>query len=143
MNSKPTLDSGSLKIQRLVPKTKDQSPAGSMAAAGSAATTSSVATATKKEHKSARPERGGQATLIEAIRQGIWEEMERDPTVFVIGEDVGAYGGAFKVTDGLIDEFGAGRVIDTPISEAAIVGAACGAGLMGTKAGSEVRVLGF
>ena len=49
-----------------------------------------MSTATKKEHKSARPERGGQATLIEAIRQGIWEEMERDPKVFVIGEDVGA-----------------------------------------------------
>ena len=62
-----------------------------------------MSTAVKKEHKSARPERGGQATMVEAIRQGIWEEMERDPTVFVIGEDVGAYGGAFKVTDGLID----------------------------------------
>src|SRR5688500_20384598 len=85
-----------------------------------------MSTAVKKEHKSARPERGGQATLVEAIRQGIWEEMERDPDVFVIGEDVGAYGGAFKVTDGLIDEFGKERVIDTPISEGAIVGAACG-----------------
>ena len=93
-----------------------------------------MTTATKKEQNSKRPERGGQATLLEAIRQGIREEMERDPTVFVIGEDVGAYGGAFKVTEGLLDEFGAGRVIDTPISEAAIVGAACGAGLMGMKA---------
>ena len=82
-----------------------------------------MSTAVKKEHKSARPERGGQATMVEAIRQGIWEEMERDPTVFVIGEDVGAYGGAFKVTDGLIDQFGKERVIDTPISEGAIVGA--------------------
>src|SRR5688572_17820730 len=89
-----------------------------------------MSTAVKKEHKSARPERGGQATLVEAIRQGIWEEMERDKDVFVIGEDVGAYGGAFKVTDGLIDEFGKERVIDTPISEGAIVGAACGAALM-------------
>jgi 2-oxoisovalerate dehydrogenase E1 component beta subunit len=102
-----------------------------------------MATATKKEHKSARPERGGQATLVEAIRQGIWEEMERDPTVFVIGEDVGAYGGAFKVTDGLIDQFGKGRVIDTPISEAAIVGAACGAGLMGMKAVAEFQFIDF
>ena len=102
-----------------------------------------MSTATKKEHKSARPERGGQATLVEAIRQGIWEEMERDPTVFVIGEDVGAYGGAFKVTDGLIDEFGKGRVIDTPISEAAIVGAACGAGLMGMKAVAEFQFIDF
>ncbi|HEY8185545.1 MAG TPA: alpha-ketoacid dehydrogenase subunit beta [Pyrinomonadaceae bacterium] len=102
-----------------------------------------MTTAIKKEHKSARPERGGQATLVEAIRQGIWEEMERDPTVFVIGEDVGTYGGAFKVTDGLIDQFGKGRVIDTPISEAAIVGAACGAGLMGMKAVAEFQFIDF
>jgi pyruvate/2-oxoglutarate/acetoin dehydrogenase E1 component len=102
-----------------------------------------MATATKKEHKSTRPERGGQATLVEAIRQGIWEEMERDQTVFVIGEDVGLYGGAFKVTDGLIDQFGEERVIDTPISEAAIVGAACGAGLMGMRAVAEFQFIDF
>src|SRR4029078_9646623 len=102
-----------------------------------------MSTATKKEHKSARPERGGQATLVEAIRQGIWEEMERDPTVFVIGEDVGAYGGAFKVTDGLIDEFGKGTVVDTPISEGAIVGAACGAALMGMKPVAEFQFIDF
>ena len=102
-----------------------------------------MSTAIKKEHKSARPERGGLVTLVEAIRQGIWEEMERDPTVFVIGEDVGAYGGAFKVTDGLIDEFGKGRVIDTPISEGAIVGAACGAALMGMKPVAEFQFIDF
>src|SRR3982750_2205329 len=102
-----------------------------------------MSTAVKKEHKSARPERGGQATLVEAIRQGLWEEMERDPTVFIIGEDVGAYGGAFKVTDGLIDQFGKERVIDTPISEAAIVGAACGAGLMGMRPVAEFQFLYF
>ena len=56
-------------------------------------------------------------TLLEAIRQGIWEEMERDPSVFLMGEDIGAYGGAFKVTEGMLDKFGADRVIDTPISE--------------------------
>src|SRR5947199_4044915 len=102
-----------------------------------------MATALKKEHKSARPERGGQATVVEAIRQGIWEEMERDPTVFLIGEDVGVYGGAFKVTDGLLDEFGEGRVIDTPISEAAIVGAACGAALMGMRPVAEFQFIDF
>jgi pyruvate/2-oxoglutarate/acetoin dehydrogenase E1 component len=102
-----------------------------------------MATAVKKEHKSARPERGGQATFVEAIRQGIWEEMERDATVFVIGEDVGAYGGAFKVTDGLIDEFGKHRVIDTPISEGAIVGAACGAALMGMRPVAEFQFIDF
>src|ERR1041385_4338837 len=102
-----------------------------------------MSTATKKDHKSTRPARGGPATLVEAIRQGIWEEMERDPSVFVIGEDVGAYGGAFKVTDGLLDEFGPGRVVDTPISEGAIVGAACGAGLMGMKAVAEFQFIDF
>src|SRR5918994_350028 len=102
-----------------------------------------MSTATKKEHKSNRPERGGVATFVEAIRQGLWEEMERDPTVFVIGEDVGAYGGAFKVTDGLLEEFGEGRVIDTPISEAAIVGAACGAALMGMRPVAEFQFIDF
>src|SRR6201991_3929312 len=102
-----------------------------------------MSTAVKKEHKSARPQRGGQATLVEAIRQGIWEEMERDESVFVIGEDVGSYGGAFKVTDGLLDEFGEGRVIDTPISEAAIVGASCGAALMGMRPVAEFQFIDF
>jgi 2-oxoisovalerate dehydrogenase E1 component beta subunit len=97
----------------------------------------------KKEHKSNHPERGGVCTLVEAIRQGIFEEMEHDPSVFVIGEDVGVYGGAFKVTDGLIDEFGAERVIDTPISEGAIVGAACGAALMGMKPIAEFQFIDF
>jgi pyruvate/2-oxoglutarate/acetoin dehydrogenase E1 component len=102
-----------------------------------------MSTAAKKEHKSNRPGRGGVVTFVEAIRQGIWEEMERDPSVFVIGEDVGAYGGAFKVTDGLVDEFGEARVIDTPISEAAIVGAACGAALMGMKPVAEFQFIDF
>ena len=102
-----------------------------------------MSTATKKEHKSNRPERGGVVTFVEAIRQGIWEEMERDPSVFLIGEDVGVYGGAFKVTDGIIDEFGDERVIDTPISEAAIVGAACGAALMGMRPVAEFQFIDF
>src|SRR5256714_3803028 len=96
-----------------------------------------------KEQKANRPARGGLSTFVEAIRQGIWEEMERDPTVFVIGEDVGAYGGAFKVTEGLLAEFGAERVIDTPISEAAIVGAACGAALMGMRPVAEFQFIDF
>src|SRR5438046_4419350 len=102
-----------------------------------------MSTAVKKEHKSNRPAHGGVATFVEAIRQGIWEEMERDPAVFVIGEDVGVYGGAFKVTDGLLDEFGEGRVVDTPISEAAIVGAACGAALMGLRPVAEFQFIDF
>ncbi len=83
------------------------------------------------------------ATLIEAIRQGIYEEMRRDESVFVIGEDIGAYGGAFKLTEGFIDEYGAERMIDTPISEAAIVGAACGAALMGMKPVAEFQFIDF
>jgi 2-oxoisovalerate dehydrogenase E1 component beta subunit len=102
-----------------------------------------MSTAVKKEHKSNRPARGGVTTFVEAIRQGIWEELERDPSVFVIGEDVGVYGGAFKVTDGLLDEFGAERVIDTPISEAAIVGAACGAALLGLRPVAEFQFIDF
>src|SRR5712691_4948065 len=102
-----------------------------------------MATAVKKERKLERPSRGGLATMVEAIRQGIWEEMERDPTVFLIGEDVGTYGGAFKVTEGIIDQFGKERVIDTPISEAAIVGAACGAALMGLRPIAEFQFIDF
>jgi len=82
-------------------------------------------------------------TLIEAIRQGIYEEMTRDESVFVIGEDIGEYGGAFKLTEGFIDDFGAERMIDTPISEAAIVGAACGAALMGMKPVAEFQFIDF
>src|SRR3954454_23691360 len=102
-----------------------------------------MATAVKEEQKSARPERGGASRFVEAIRQGIWEEMERDESVFVIGEDVGAYGGAFKVTEGLLNEFGESRVVDTPISEAAIVGAACGAALMGMRPVAEFQFIDF
>src|SRR5438067_12135737 len=102
-----------------------------------------MSTALKKDRKLERPPRGGATTMVEAIRAGIWEEMERDPTVFLIGEDVGVYGGAFKVTEGLIDRFGKERVIDTPISEAAIVGAACGAALMGMKLVAGFEVIDF
>ena len=61
-------------------------------------------------------------TYLEAIRQGLWEEMDRDPSVFLLGEDIGLYGGAFKLTEGFLTRFGEQRVIDTPISESAIVG---------------------
>ena len=82
-------------------------------------------------------------TYLEAIRQGIAEEMERDSNVFVLGEDVGAYGGAFKVTEGLLERFGEERVIDTPISESAIVGAAIGAALMGMRPIAEMQFADF
>ncbi len=84
-----------------------------------------------------------QLTYLEAIRQGLWEEMERDPAVFCLGEDIGIYGGAFKVTDGFIDRFGAERVIDTPIAESAIVGAAFGASLTGLRPVAEFQFMDF
>ncbi len=82
-------------------------------------------------------------TYLEAIRQGLWEEMERDPSVFVMGEDIGVYGGAFKVTEGMLEKFGGDRVIDTPISESAIVGAAIGAALMGMRPVVEMQFMDF
>jgi 2-oxoisovalerate dehydrogenase E1 component beta subunit len=84
-----------------------------------------------------------ETTYLEAIRQALDEEMERDGNVFVMGEDIGAYGGAFKVTDGLLAKFGEGRVIDTPISEAAIVGAAAGAAHMGMRPVCEMQFIDF
>jgi len=82
-------------------------------------------------------------TYVEAIRQGIWEEMEADERVFILGEDVGIYGGAFKVTEGMLERFGELRVIDTPIAEAAIVGAAIGAALMGMRPIAEMQFIDF
>jgi 2-oxoisovalerate dehydrogenase E1 component beta subunit len=82
-------------------------------------------------------------TYLEAIREGLWEEMERDPNVFCIGEDIAEYGGAFKVTAGFLERFGAQRVVDTPISEGAIVGASIGAGLMGLRPVAEMQFADF
>ena len=84
-----------------------------------------------------------QATYLEAIRQGIIEEMDRDPNVFLLGEDIGVYGGAFKVTQGLLERFGDRRVVDTPISESAIVGAAIGASFMGLRPVAEMQFSDF
>ncbi len=82
-------------------------------------------------------------TYIEAIRLAMLEEMERDERVFVIGEDVGIYGGAFRATQGFLEKFGEARVIDTPISETAIVGAAIGAALMGMRPVAEMQFIDF
>ena len=84
-----------------------------------------------------------ETTYLEAIREALFEEMERDGQVFCLGEDIGRYGGAFKVTDGLLEKFGEGRVIDTPISEAAIVGAAAGAAHMGMRPVCEMQFIDF
>ena len=82
-------------------------------------------------------------TYLEAIREALWEEMERDKNVFCLGEDIGAYGGAFKVTEGLQAKFGEERVIDTPISEIAIIGAAAGAAHMGMRPVCEMQFIDF
>jgi len=82
-------------------------------------------------------------TYVEAIRQGIWEEMERDPDVFVIGEDIGVYGGAFKVTAGMLEHFGERRVVDTPLCESGVVGAAIGAGFQGLRPVAEMQFADF
>jgi pyruvate dehydrogenase E1 component beta subunit len=82
-------------------------------------------------------------TMREAISQAIWEEMERDPNVFIMGEEVGVWGGSYAVTKGFYDHFGAERVKDTPISEATIVGAAIGAALTGLRPVAELMTINF
>ena len=82
-------------------------------------------------------------SYVESIREALAEEMRRDPKVFVIGEDVGQYGGTFKATKGLIQEFGPDRVIDSPLSENAIIGAATGAAIMGFRPVAEIMYMDF
>jgi 2-oxoisovalerate dehydrogenase E1 component beta subunit len=101
-----------------------------------------VAGREKPEHLR-HTELGRPATMLEAIREALWEEMERDPAVFLMGEDIGVYGGAFKVTDGFLAAFGEDRVIDTPISEAGFTGAAAGAAHMGLRPVVEMQFMDF
>jgi 2-oxoisovalerate dehydrogenase E1 component beta subunit len=82
-------------------------------------------------------------TYLEAIRQALAEEMDRDPAVVLIGEDIGVYGGAFKVSEGLLARFGWERVIETPISESAIVGAAVGMSYAGLRPVAEMQFIDF
>ena len=88
-------------------------------------------------------EEGRPVTMLEAIREALWEEMERDQAVFLLGEDIGVYGGAFKVTEGFVAAFGEDRVIDTPISEAGFTGAAAGAAHMGLRPVVEMQFMDF
>jgi 2-oxoisovalerate dehydrogenase E1 component beta subunit len=82
-------------------------------------------------------------TYIEAISDGLRDEMRRDPSVFLLGEDIGAYGGAFKVTKGFVEEFGESRVIDTVLAETAIIGAAMGAAVVGMRPVAEMQFADF
>ncbi|MBI4521013.1 MAG: alpha-ketoacid dehydrogenase subunit beta [Gemmatimonadetes bacterium] len=106
------------------------------------ATIAQGTTRTKPDHVR-KTERGEAVTFLEAISEGLFEEMERDPRVFILGEDVGVYGGAFKLTRGFSDYFGRERVIDTPISEAGFTGAAAGAAHMGMRPVVEMQFMDF
>ena len=89
------------------------------------------------------PGPGRDVVYVEAIREALHEEMAKDPRVLVLGEDVGTYGGAFRVTEGLLSRFGEGRVVDTPVSEEAIVGAAIGAAIRGLRPVAEMQFIDF
>ena len=82
-------------------------------------------------------------TMREAISQALWEEMEKDPSVFILGEEVGVWGGTYAVTKGFYDQFGAERVRDTPIAEAGIIGAAIGSALTGLRPVAELMTINF
>ena len=82
-------------------------------------------------------------SYLEAIRQALWQEMKRDEHVFLLGEDIGRYGGAFGLTHGMLDEFGEERVRETPISEATIVATAIGAALLGMRPVAEIMFMDF
>ncbi len=103
----------------------------------------------KKLHREIRSARKGKEvamaaiTFLEAIKQAMFEEMAADPRVVLIGEDVGVYGGAFKTSEGLLEKFGWERVIDTPISESAIIGAACGMSYLGLRPIAEMQFIDF
>ncbi len=84
-----------------------------------------------------------ETTMVEAIRQAMKEEMERDEAVVLLGEDVGEYGGAFKATEGLFEQFGEMRVVDMPISESAIIGVALGMGMAGFRPIAEIQFADF
>ncbi|HEX4961765.1 MAG TPA: alpha-ketoacid dehydrogenase subunit beta [Thermoanaerobaculia bacterium] len=82
-------------------------------------------------------------TYLEAVRQALWDEMEADERVFMLGQDIGTYGGAFRVTAGFLDHFGPKRIVDTPISESAMVGCAVGAAMMGMRPVVEMQFIDF
>lgn len=102
-----------------------------------------MATVLEKPEHLRLTEQGKPVTMLEAIREALWEELERDQNVFIMGEDIGIYGGAFKMTEGFIEHFGGDRIIDTPISEAGFTGAAAGAAHMGMRPIVEMQFMDF
>jgi pyruvate/2-oxoglutarate/acetoin dehydrogenase E1 component len=103
----------------------------------------SGATQTEAASAAASPNGTREMTYLEAISDGLREEMRRDKSVFCLGEDIGEFGGAFKVTDGFVEEFGAERVLDTPLAENLIVGAATGAAVEGLRPVCEMQFADF
>jgi 2-oxoisovalerate dehydrogenase E1 component beta subunit len=99
--------------------------------------------AVQGEAERAAPSASRQMTYLEAISDGLREEMRRDDSVFCLGEDIGAFGGAFKVTEGFAEEFGAERVLDTPLAENLIIGAATGAAVSGLRPVCEMQFADF
>src|SRR5207237_2725804 len=97
------------------------------------------ATARRRGRTGCRRRQMPELTYLQAISEGLREEMRADESVFCLGEDIGAFGGAFKVTDGFIEEFGADRVWDTPLAESAIVGTAVGAAIEGMRPVCEMQ----
>ena len=90
-----------------------------------------------------KTKRGEPVTMLEAISEALFEEMIRDESVFLMGEDIGVYGGAFKVTRDFLSFFGENRVIDTPIAEGGFTGAAAGAAHMGLRPVVEIQFMDF
>ena len=95
------------------------------------------------DYQATGPTDSGQATYLEAVGLALDSEMDRDPDVFIIGEDVGQFGGAFKVTKGFLDKFGPRRVVDTPIAETGFTGLAAGAALVGLRPVVEYQFADF
>jgi pyruvate dehydrogenase E1 component beta subunit len=99
-----------------------------------------MATATKEQKAPAAAE---EKLYRVALREALTEEMERDDSIFLIGEDIGKFGGAYRVTDGLLDKFGPQRVVDAPIAEEVIVGTAIGAAMLGLRPVVEMMTINF
>ena len=102
-----------------------------------------IATEPEQPEPDEKTQDGGEMTYLEAISDALREEMREDETVICMGQDIGAFGGAFKVTDGFYEEFGAARVIDAPLAENAIIGAAVGAATEGLKPVCEMQFADF
>ena len=99
--------------------------------------------ATSDERRAGNEQAVRELTYLEAISDGLREEMRRDETVFCMGQDIGAFGGAFKVTDGFVEEFGSSRVLDAPLAENAIIGTAVGAAVEGLRPVCEMQFADF